>query len=584
LGNGDRTSSSTAVNVLGLASGVVAVSAGGSHTCALTVSGGVKCWGDNDQGQVGDGTAASTSTPVDVSGLTSGVGALSAGSADTCALTTSGSMKCWGYNGDGELGSGAVLLRRSSAVEVTRLRSHVLAVDSGNGHACVVTVAHAIECWGDNRYGQLGDGTTISRFTPVEPDGMHSGVRAVSTGAYNTCALTLRGSVKCWGDIAWSDNGRPMVTSRPADVAGLRSGVVAISAGGYHTCALISSGAVKCWGVNLSGELGNGTTVNSPIPVAVTGLGSRIAAISAGWFHTCAVTVMGAAKCWGTNADGELGTGTNTNHFAPVDVSGLASGVVSISAGYDDTCALTTSGSTECWGRNAFGQLGDGTNADSSVPQPVSGLASAVSAISSGEEYNCALTISKTVQCWGRNNQGQLDDGTTINRSIPVNALNLSSGVTAISRTCAIAGGALKCWGDNASGNLGIDPGWTPVDTGESFFVAAAPTAPLIRTVIAGNASVSVAFVAPSSDGGSRIVRTRVTCRPLEGGHAIIAYASRSPVVVSGLVNAHEYSCVVRVINAAGKSARSAASKEFVPRGNSNPPTNTSSEASRRHW
>jgi len=563
LGDGSRTATSTPVDVSGLASGVVAVSAGGSHTCALMVSGGVKCWGDNDQGQVGDGTAASTSTPVDVSGLASGVVALSAGSSDTCALTTVGAVKCWGYNDDGELGDGAELLRSSFPVEMTGLAAHAATISAAYGHACVVSVSDGVECWGDNQFGQLGDGTTVSRFTPVAVAGLRSDVSAVSAGAYDTCALTIGGAVKCWGAIAWSTSGRPITTLRPVNVSGLTSGVTAISAGAYHTCALISTGAVKCWGFNLGGELGNGTTVNSSVPVDVSGLGSGVTAISAGWFHTCAVTVMGGAKCWGVNEHGELGDGTNINRDAPVDVSGLTSDVTSISAGYDDTCAVTSAGGVKCWGDNGFGELGDGTTTSSAVPVDVSGLTPGVSALSTGEGYNCALSTTGVVQCWGLNSRSQLGDGTTVNRSIPVSVPELNS-VTAISGTCAIAASALKCWGDNAFGKLGIDPGWTPVDTSESFFVATAPTAPMIRTVIPGDASAAVTFVAPLSDGGSPIIRMNVACLPPDGGPPRSASASRNPIIARHLVNGDEYTCTVTATNAVGTSARSAPSQEFV--------------------
>ncbi len=322
--------------------------------------------------------------------------------------------------------------------------------------------------------------------------------------------------------------------------------------------------------------------MNSSVPVDVSGLGSGVTAISAGWFHTSAVTVLGGAKCWGVNEHGELGDGTNINRDTPVDVSGLTSGVTSISAGYDDSSAVTTAGGVECWGENGFGQLGDGTTTSSAVPVDVSGLTSGVSALSTGEDYNCALITTGVVQCWGLNSRSQLGDGTTVNRSIPVIVPGLNS-VTTISGTCAIAASALKCWGDNAFGKLGIDPGWTPVDTSESFFVATAPTAPVIRAVVPGDASAAVTFVAPWSDGGSPIIRMNVACLPLDGGPPRVASGSRDPIVARDLVNGEEYTCAATATNAVGTSARSAPSQAFVPQASFRQPRPTRGATSPDH-
>jgi alpha-tubulin suppressor-like RCC1 family protein len=459
LGDGTTTSSTTPVDVVGLGSPVTAIAVGRYHTCALVAGGSAKCWGMNNWGQLGDGTTTNSSTPVGVAGLASGVIAIAASEFNVCALVTGGGAKCWGNNQYGQLGDGTTVSYSKMPVNVVGLASGVTVIDAGIYHTCALVAGGGAKCWGWNDYGQLGDGTSTSKNTPVVVSGLISGVTGITAGERQTCAV-VAGAAKCWGGNAQGQvgNGTTINSNTPVDVAGLASGVTAIAAGGSHTCALVTGGGDKCWGYNGYGQLGDGTTTQRSTPVDVVGLTSGVTTIAAGLYHTCSLASGGGAWCWGDNGNGQLGDGTTTQRSTPVVVAGLASNVTAITAGWNHTCGLIMGGG-KCWGDNWYGQLGDSTTTNSNTPVNVTGLASGVTVIAAGGRHTCAL-VAGGAKCWGANYYGQLGDGTTTWWNTPVGVTGLASGVTAIAagggHTCAlVSGGGVKCWGHNLYGQLG---------------------------------------------------------------------------------------------------------------------------------
>jgi alpha-tubulin suppressor-like RCC1 family protein len=339
---------------------------------------------------------------------------------------------------------------------------------------CAITDFGAAKCWGDNISGQLGDGTTAERYSPVNVVGLSSGVKEIAVGIIHTCALTVGGGVKCWGDNSYGELGDGTTFNRltPVDVVGLTNGITAIAAGGDFSCALTFTGGVKCWGWNAGGELGDGTCMNSSTPIDVSGLTSGVTSISAGFYYMCAVTSSGGAKCWGDNTVGQLGDGTTTHRCAPVDVYGLTSGVQSITTGIYHTCALTISGGVKCWGENPVGELGNGTYTDSPLPTDVVGLTSGITAIDAGDANTCALTNAGGLKCWGDNFNYQLGTGIGDKSNIPIDNSFFTANLKMVSVSsgliCVITNAdKLKCWGHNWYGQVGngtTDDAYSPVD------------------------------------------------------------------------------------------------------------------------
>lgn len=460
LGNDSTTNSAAAVSVAGLSSDVSAISLGANHSCAVLAQGQTQCWGANTVGQLGDGTTTNHLTPVQVTGLGSGVTVIDAGKDHTCAVVDSDAITCWGDDTRAQLGDRGGYLQ-PVARPVTNL-SQASALVSQDYGGCALTDAGGVVCWGYNVSGQLGDGTTTDSFGPVAVSGLTSGVTQIAAGSSHVCALSSAGAVLCWGlnDKGQLGDGSTTNRSTPVQVSGLTSGVTAIAAGGKSSCALTVSGELKCWGYNSKGQLGDGTTTNRSTPVTASATSGQVAAVALGFSHSCVLTADGGVGCWGSGTLGELGDGTKTDSLTVKQVTGLTSGVASISAGLSDTCAITTAGNALCWGSNSNGQIGDGTYTNATNPVAVPGFEGNVASISPAGSATCATTTDGAAYCWGNNTSGQLGDGTAIAHLTPGLVTGLNSGVISTdggnNLACALhSDGSVSCWGYNDRGQVG---------------------------------------------------------------------------------------------------------------------------------
>jgi len=525
LGDGNTTPGvfkSLPVRVTGL-TGILDIAAGQEHACALLLQARVSCWGSNSSGQVGNGsTSASVPTPVPVvrdSALDplGQVVAISAGGKHSCAISFDGSIRCWGDDGFGQLGDTKTNNVRPTADTAVFGLNDGFEVVTGNTHTCAVEVTNFTgRCWGDNSSGQLGNGTTNFAAVPNTVNGVpgSTGIGGRSIRAHDrwSCAKRGNGSLACWGGTGSSPAG-----PNPTTIAGLTDSltlamnpgntcvvestgnvscfddnirqpslveggsVTGYSRGVAHDCSVVFGGPLLCTGSNTRGQLGNPHGPGTPVNAQNQQL-SNIVMVVSGAFHSCALAVDGTVWCWGDNTVGQLGNGTVggfLNFAAPVP--GL-SNIIAISAGTDPgsgglgtgsfTCALSATGGVFCWGAGGKGQLGNGSNTSvQPVAQAVFGLTNAA-AVSAGQSHACAVLADASAMCWGNDSSDQLGASDTANHSTPVSVIQnftTVNGVTipiklsfltaiaaGFSHTCSLqASGLPRCWGDNSAGEIG---------------------------------------------------------------------------------------------------------------------------------
>jgi alpha-tubulin suppressor-like RCC1 family protein len=451
---------------------VVQFSAGAYHTCAVKTDGSLWCWGYNNYGQIGDGSNSNRNMPTLIPIMSSGVSSVAAGVEHTCAVKQDGSLWCWGRNWEGQLGLDPSVTPYANTPQPI-LAGGVIRVVTGGYHTCAVMGDLTLWCWGANWEGQLGNGSWSSTYTPsqVMVGGSPLSVSSVAAGERHTCAVDTAGNLWCWGNNWFGQVGDGTTSNRNSPVQ-IAYGFSYVSAGWRHTCAVKQDGSLWCWGRNMEGQIGDGNNPGSDdcsiwdfgndcnkYPTYIT---FDVTLVSVGARHTCATKQNGSLWCWGDNNWGQLGNGTRVRKTTPYPVITPA-GALSISVGRSHSCAIKTDGSLWCWGNNSSGQLGNGESVwDSSyLPSQVSPpMLSDVSFVSLGGGHSCAIKIDGSLWCWGNNWSGQVGDGTTQQRVYPVlvanNVLTASLGD---SHTCAIKQDrSLWCWGSNWYGQVGVGP------------------------------------------------------------------------------------------------------------------------------
>jgi alpha-tubulin suppressor-like RCC1 family protein len=506
------------------------LAAGTHHTCAVRDDGSVACWGYNFQGQLGNGTRSDSTTPVTVPGLADAV-AVTTGDLFSCALLADGTARCWGNNSWGELGNGTTT-RSVTPVAVTGL-TNAVAISAGSHHACALLGDGTARCWGPNSEGELGTGPfTGSSSVPVTVAGL-ANATSITAGANHTCAMVNDGTARCWGDNGSGQvgNGPGTDAYAPVAVTGLTS-TISLSAGDGYTCALRADRTGRCWGSNAYGGLGDGTTTTRSTPVVVTGLTNAVA-ITTGGFSSCAVLGDGTARCWGRNLYGQLGNGTTTDSTTPVTVSGVT-GAVNVTVGGEHACAVLGDSTATCWGHNRKGQLGNGLGPGSTTPIAAVGLTTATG-ISAGGEHSCAVLSDATARCWGENHAGHLGNGwPKPDSATPVTVWGLTNAAAIAAggnHSCALlADGTARCWGTNDRGQLGDG-----ADEGEEYDSGTPVAVVGLTDAVAITAGGYAHSCALKTDGTARCWGDNT------GGQLGIGandWPNTSPVAVTGLTDA----------------------------------------------
>ncbi len=436
----------------------ISLSMGGGLACAVH-NGQVRCWGTTSNGGLGSPGTDETNVPRVVTSITTATD-VAVGQTHGCALLVGGAMQCWGNGQSGQLGNGANPVAQISPVSVTGLAGPVLAIAATNFSTCALIQGGAVQCFGSDFRGQLGNDTLVNNTNvPGNVIGLSNATK-LTAGATHFCAVLVDGSARCWGDNSSGQLGNNSFTDQQTAVAvNSLAGAQQISAGEFHTCAATSTG-LKCWGNNLFGQLGDSTTTASLIPINSIAIGAaNITRLTSGGRHNCAQLSTGVVLCWGRNFDGQLGQASNSIFsFVGVSMQGLASTPIAIVGGNATTCMRLSVDDIRCVGSGTFGQLGDALVRR--FKAPVNAIFSSTSQLAMGSQHTCARTNS-TLQCLGFNGAGALGDGTTERRLTLTNVVGSSgSGSTLVAsetQTCNFVASSTnsQCFGRNDFAQLG---------------------------------------------------------------------------------------------------------------------------------
>lgn len=384
----------------------------GDSVCSVMNDNTVKCVGGNNYGSLSAddinsvyGTPWAGIRPTIVRGI-SNIAELTTGGSN-CARLNNGEIKCWGPTSGALLGYGSATGPVYAPVSLPSVAgiNNAISVDAGGSHNCAVLTDNTVKCWGSNSYGEIGHGggAGATAYTPAVVTGINNAAK-VNLGYSHSCALLSDSSIKCWGNNQYGQLGNGATSSfqnTPVVVSGIAN-AVQIDSGNYHTCALLTDNSIKCWGGNFYGELGDGTTTSSSVPVTVAGISNAVS-VKAGGMFTCAILSTGEVKCWGTGTSGQLGDGLASNSVTPVLVSGIID-AVELSVGGGGVCARLASGGVKCWGINASGQLGVMISSTSNIlvptPEISMGTVTSLSA-GMGSNFRCDVLSTDQVQCYG---------------------------------------------------------------------------------------------------------------------------------------------------------------------------------------